>query len=300
MISRKRILRLIAVGSVALAAGQTVDSIRSPDAGLKRAQAAASVHGMGVGQGANLPISASMTAGAATGLPDLLGITQVAAAMDGRDDTSCTPTLAVAAAEGAMITVTLAAPCMPGDRVVIRHSGLSFTARIGADGHLGMSIPALETNALVAAYFEGSTVALAQVSVPEAANVTRFVVQAAAPVLFELRAVEDGVVYVGSVGHASEGHADRIMSLGTQSVAQSVVAQVYTFPAGDQIATDLTLELRITADTCSRTFPVDTVLAKAGAALVRTLEVNVPLCGTSGDILVLNNLLPAPTLAVPN
>ena len=90
------------------------------------------------------------------------------------------------------------------------------------------------------------------------------------------------------------------MTLGTQSVAQPVLTQVYTFPKGAGISTDITLELRITAETCSRTFPVDTVFAKAGTVQLKTLAVAVPLCGTSGDILVLNNLVPAPTLSVPN
>jgi hypothetical protein len=90
------------------------------------------------------------------------------------------------------------------------------------------------------------------------------------------------------------------MSLGTLSVAQPVVTQVYTFPAEAGISTDISLELRITAETCSRTVPVDTLLARAGTVHLKTLAVAVPLCGTSGDILVLNNLVPAPTLAVPN
>ena len=300
MIGRKRILRVIAVFSVALAAGQTVESLRSAGAGTKAGIAVALADSPTAMPGANLPMSASLAAGTAAGLPILAGITPVSAVADRSDKTACTPTLAVAAAEGATIRLSLVAPCHPGERVVIRHSGLSFTARTGVDGTLSLILPALEVDALVAAYFDGSTVALAQVSVPEAARVTRFVVQAAAPVQFDLRAVEGGVVYAGSGAHAREGLADRIVTLGTQSVAQPVVAQVYTFPAGTRDAIDLTVELRITADTCSRTFPVDTLLTRAGTLRQKTLAVAVPLCGTSGDILVLNNLVPAPTLAVQN
>lgn len=300
MIGRKRILRVIALLSVALAAGQTVESLRASGSRPMAMAADAVGNRAIIAPAERLPVSASLTLGERTGLPELAGITAVAAAIDSPDSTTCTPTLALAAAAGAMIQLALAAPCHPGERVVIRHSGLSFTARIGADGSLALSLPALETEALVTAYFEGSTAALAQVSVPEAAYLTRFAVLAAAPVQFDLRAAEDGVVYAGSGSHTREGYADRIVTLGTQSVAQSMIAQVYTFPTGDRISTDLTIELRITADTCSRTFPVDTVLAKTGTISLRTLEVAVPLCGTSGDILVLNNLVPAPTLAVPN
>lgn len=300
MFGRKRILRLIAVLSVALAAGQTVDSFRSSGVRLPMGPALASGNAPVAALGVYVPISASLDAGPATGLPDLLGITPVAAAIDTPDNPTCTPTLSVVAADGAMIDVALSAPCHPGERVVIRHSGLSFTARTGVDGTLALSLPAFEAEALVAAYFDGSKVALAQVSVPDAASVARFAVQAAFPVQFDLRVVEDGMVYAASGARTHSGQAERIITLGTQSVAQPVVTQVYTFPKAVGISTDITLELRITADTCSRTFPVDTVLAKGGTVHLRTLAVAVPLCGTSGDILVLNNLVPALTLALPN
>ncbi|MCX7287017.1 MAG: hypothetical protein NTW20_05530 [Rhodobacterales bacterium] len=210
MFGRKRILRLIAVISVALAAGQTVDSLRSSGSRLPAEQALASgAAGVAVPSD-HLPISASLDAGPVSGLPDLLGITSVAAAMDAPGNATCTPTLSVAAADGAMIDLVLAAPCHPGERVVIRHSGLSFTARTGVDGTLALRLPAFEVEALVAAYFDGSKVALAQVSVPEAANVARFAVQAAAPVQFDLRVVEDGMVYAASGAHAHSGQADAV------------------------------------------------------------------------------------------
>ncbi len=159
-------------------------------------------------------------------------------------------------------------------------------------------MPALDQQALIAVYFEGSQAVLQAVAVPQAAEQARFAFQAAYPLQFDLRAVEAGRLFSGSKGGQGDG-ARRIVTLGTTLVAQPVLAQVYTFPAGDADAADLSVELRITPDTCSRSFSAETVLSRGGTAVQSVVPVAVPLCGTSGDILVLKNLLPRPTLDLP-
>lgn len=283
MISRKRVLRVVAVLSVALAAGHLVETMKATAAltGIVAAAATPGVPGT-------------------SGLPDLSGITSVAATNPATAAGSCTPSLALAAAAGAMIDLVLAAPCHPGQRVVIRHSGLSFATRIGPDGRLSLRLPALAADALVAAYFEGSEIALGKIAVPEMASVTRFAVQATAPLQIDLRAVEGDMVYAASGDHDPKGGTGRMLALGNAAVAQPILAQIYTFPGSDPSAATLTAELRITAETCSRTFPVETLLSQGGAVQLTTLTVAVPVCGTSGDILVLKNLVPDPKLAVQN
>jgi hypothetical protein len=300
MLGRKRILRVIAVLSVAVAAGQTVETLRAPGQAQGQSAAAADARNVAIQPGSSLPSAASLASGTATGLPDLAGITPVSAAAEARENTECAPSMALSVLDGAMIDLVLDAPCNPGERVVIRHSGLSFTARTGAEGQLSLRLPALEAEALVAAYFDGSKVALAEVMVPEIAGFTRFAVQAAAPLQFDLRVIDGGTVYSGTGAHAMGGGDGRIVLLGTQSVTGPITAQVYTFPAGNPGNADLTVEVRITEGTCSRTLPVETLLSNGGLLTPKTHAVSMPLCGTAGDILVLKNLVPAPKLAVPN
>ena len=285
MIGRKRLLRVTAVLSVAFATGQTVESLRSSAA--QSGTTSANLAGTVV-----LPSSASLVP--AERLPDIRGITPVAAANQAAESDACEPSLALAAAAGAMIDVALHAPCNAGERVVIRHAGISFTAQMGADGRLSLAVPALERAALVAAYFEGSSVALATVVVPEVAHQARFAFQAPYPVEFQLRAAEGETLHVGGANGTG-----RIMTLGSGSVAEPLFAQVYTFSGIDLGASTLTVNVPITDQTCGRSFQAETRISQGGAVTAQTLPIAVPICGTLGDNLVLKNLLGAVTLAAP-
>jgi hypothetical protein len=284
MIGRKRLVRVTAVLSVAFATGQAVESLRSSATDPARSGEAI----------ADLPDSASLWP--AGQLPDIRGITPVAAAAtEGRGNDTCAPSMSLVAADGAMIDLALRAPCNAGERIVIRHAGISFTAMTGADGQLALTLPALEREALVAAYFEGSAVALASVAVPEVAHQSRFAFQVPYPVEFRLQAEEGDILHVG--GASGPG---RIMTLGSDSVAQPLLAQVYTFPGIDLASSNLSVEVRISDLTCGHSFLAETRISQGGAVTAQTQPIAVPICGTSGDILVLKNLLPAPTLASPN
>lgn len=279
---RKRAIRVVAVLGVAFAAGQVVETLRVPS------QVGNPVSGAG-----DLASVAF-----ADGLLDLRGITPVAATLNDPATAGCVPQLELGAAPLGMIDLALTAPCNRGERVVIRHAGLSFTVQTSPEGTLRLQLPALETEALVAAYFNSAQIALAKVTVPDATDHVRFAVQMAYPAQFDLRAEADGQVSVGSYGRTAAMPGRSIQPLGLGTVSQPLLAQVYSYPSAD-MAADLSVEIKITADTCGRTLPVETLLARGGKVSVTKLAVAVPLCGTSGDILVLKNLVHDLTLAAP-
>jgi hypothetical protein len=297
MLGRKRLLRVTAVLSVAIATGQAVESIRS-SASVAEASGSAPMGLLALNE--HLPSSASLYPGGMNPLPDLIGITPVTATSVKPDADACAPDLSLTAAAGAMVDIALRAPCHAGERIVIRHSGISFTSQMGLDGRLSLSLPALETEALVAAYFEGSAVALATVVVPDVAERSRFAFQAPFPVMFELRAEEGDTIHVGGFGASGLTASGQIVTLGSDAVAQPLLAQVYTFPGIDLGSSKLSVEVRITDQTCSRSFVAETRISQGGAVTAQTLPFAVPICGTSGDILLLKNLVPDPTLTVPN
>jgi hypothetical protein len=286
MIGRKRLFRVTAVLSVAIATGQAVESLRSSASVAE--DAGEGPVGL-VALNEHLPSSASLYPGGTGVLPDLIGITPVTATSGKPDVDGCAPRISLAAAQGAMVDIALVAPCHAGERIVIRHSGISFTSAM-----------ALETEALVAAYFEGSAVALATVMVPDVPQQSRFAFQAPFPVTFELRAEEGGTIHVGGSGRMGRTTSGRIITLGSDAVAQPLLAQVYTFPGIDLGSSKLSVEVRITDQTCSRSFVAETRISQGGAVTAQTLPFAVPICGTSGDILLLKNLVPDPTLAAPN
>lgn len=279
MIGRKLFaLRVLAVVSVAMAAGHLVQSWR--DAGPETAT--------------NADVSATVPP---TGLPQIDGITTVSAVSQGADP-ACALALDLTALAGAMVDLRLSAPCALGKAVVIRHSGLAFSARVGANGQLHVQFPAMETQALVAAYVGDSEVILEQITVADAAEYLRLAVQMPGYARFDLRAVEqDGHVYVA--GNATTDGPHRIMRLGQGGAEDQIVSEVYSVALSDYEASDLTAELRITSQTCGKTLIAEIVTSRAGRAIETRREVAMPLCGTSGDILLLKNLLPDLTLATP-
>jgi hypothetical protein len=272
---------------VAVATGQAVETLRSN-------AAVAEGDGAGSSRGEALPATASLVPGGDGQLPDLRGITPVAAAGKPAASDACTPSLTLSAGAGAMIDVALAAPCNAGERIVLRHAGISFTAQTSPDGRLALSLPALESEALVAVYFEGSAVALATVEVPQAAQLTRFALQVPYPLQVILKETQ---VDTGHSGLAPR--SGRIVTLGSDAVFQPMLAQVYTFPGLDLGSAHLSAEIRVTDQTCSRSFLAETRISQGGAVTAGTLPVRLPICSGSDGIMVLKNLVPDLTLAAP-
>lgn len=282
MSGRKRIYRVAAVLAIAVASGQGVEHIRESN----RASSAAIVQ-------AQAPLPADDAS-------KLRGITSVASTTDPAQGGKCSVSMVLGAAPSAMINLSLASPCARGERVVIRYSDISFTTLTGADGTLRLQLPALERETLVAAYFEGSAIALAKVTVPDIGDFVRFGVEMPFPAKFDLRAMEGDTLYVGSSGTVPRDATSRIHTLGAPAVSDRIISQVYTFSGLDMTDSALSVEVRITEETCGQTLPLTAVLSRGGVLESAEHRISVPLCGTSGDILVLKNLLHDLRLAVPN
>jgi hypothetical protein len=272
------VLRVLSVLSVAVVAGHLVQSMRHTPVGP-------------------FVETASIPDQIAESLPTLTGLTAIAASSSGGDP-ACALRLDLAVAPDAIIDLTLSAPCNLGERVVIRHSGLEFTGSIGADGRLIAQVPAMEPDALVAAYVGGSEIVLGKIAVPDVSEFLRVGVHLPAFARFDMRAEEAGQVYVAS-NHSSGDDPHRIIWLGQGKTEEPLVSQVYSVALRDFGRPELTVELRITPETCGRTLAAEIVTSRSGKVAQTTRDVAVPLCGTAGDILLLKNLLPDLTLVTP-
>lgn len=196
---------------------------------------------------------------------------------------------------GAMLGLTLLAPCRAGERVVLRHAGLAVTARTSASGSLFLTLPAIEADARVSVLFGDGVMADAALAVPELANLRRFAVQWLDKDAFQLHAFSGGADY-GMPGHISAARPgvptdDGFLTLlGDDSVALPMLAEVFTFP--HDAATSLVIEAAVTEATCGRELLGETLISAAGSAEVTDLTVAMPDCAAIGDILVLKNLVP--------
>lgn len=302
MLWRYKILRISAALGVAFGAAHTAERLKAPNGEpsvlVAAARLATEANPKVTGPETSVPQSASLSDPGKPGLGEVIGITAVAATMPVADGDRCHPSLELQALPGAMVGVSLSAPCNRNERVVIRHAGLSFASRTQVDGNLTAFLPALKTDAMVAVYLQDSHLVLGRVDVPEAANYSRLALVWEPPAEFELRVTDGYKVLVGN-STPMPGEEQRVIALGQQSVQAPVLARVYSVPGPDLGQVDITGEMRITPASCGRTLRLETVYSSGGVAKASERAVPVPLCGTAGDILLLKNLGAPLKLAAP-
>lgn len=215
----------------------------------------------------------------------------------GQDSNACDPSLALAELPGAMIGVTLLSKCRPDARVVLRHAGLAVTARTTATGSTFATLPALLPDAEVTVLFEDGTRLSAEIGIPSAVGLRRLAVQWQADDSLALNAFEDGAVFYGSAGHVfaaapgqpSDGAVDGgfLTLLGDAGVAMPLLAEVYTFPAGEDA--EIVIEAAVTDATCGRELLGEMLKSDGRAVETEELTLSMPDCSAVGDYLVLKN-----------
>lgn len=204
---------------------------------------------------------------------------------------------------GAMIGLTLLAPCNSDQRVVLRHAGLAVTGKTSASGALFAVLPALTAMAEVAVLFPSGETAKASIGMPKVADMQRFVVQWQAEDAFQLHGFENGASY-GQPGHVSASYAGSpsegafLTLLGDSTIDLPLLAEVFTFGA-DKNA-QIVLESAVTEATCGREILGETIMAGQGTVEITELSLAMPDCTAVGDILVLKNPLQDMKLAAVN
>ena len=306
MYVKRRFLRAGAVLAVALAAGHLVQTMRhggataslnsvttEPEITLSENTSSAP---------AMLPASASLTSGgtAAIGLVDVTDLTSIAAPMPERDGLDCKANLSLIAEPDAMIVVGLSAPCNRGERVVLRHAGLNFTARTSVEGALMLRLPALEADGVVTVYLAASEVVIGSVAVPDMAAVRRFGLQWTNDDVFGLRINEDSRIFVASGNATDDRGGKKVIALGDRSVEEPMFAEIYTYPTTPVSDLELLVEVSITPEVCGQDVFAESIFADGGIVTISPLTVPIPQCGAEGDILVLKNLAPNMKIAAAN
>ena len=177
---------------------------------------------------------------------------------------SCDPVLSLHPQPGAMLSLTLRAPCAASARVLIDSNGLSFTALTGPDGRLALDLPAMANPARVTVDLPGANSVTAGAEVPDLAALQRIAVGWQGADRFALQALEFGAAF-GSAGQVSaaaprrpeapaKAHGGFLVVLGDATVDQPRLAEVYSIPRrlakGDRVR--LLLDAPVSKDTCGR------------------------------------------------
>jgi hypothetical protein len=213
------------------------------------------------------------------------------------------------AAKAAMIELTLNAPCLPNERVTVHHRGMMYTQTTASDGTLKTTVPALDENALVIFAFSNGDGAVTQVKVPELRQYSRTAIQWKGETGFEIHAREFGANY-GEAGHVWKDAARNpdavdqargfLTRLGNPDVAESLMAEVYSFPkgmSGQSGIVDLSVETEVTSMNCGLEIEAQSLEVIDGDVKSRDLTLAVPDCDAKGSFLVLNNLVEDLTVA---
>ncbi|MFN3845690.1 MAG: hypothetical protein ACK4RZ_07690 [Paracoccaceae bacterium] len=217
---------------------------------------------------------------------------------DGGSD--CPINLDLVAQSGAMIGVSLLAPCHADQRVVLRHEGLAVTGRTSSSGALFLSLPAFTAVAEVQAAFAMGDKVTETLTMTDFDGIERFAVQWQDADAFQLHAFENGAGY-DQPGHISAAFTGKpgmtgVMTvLGDTSTDLPLLSEIYTF--GPETTADVVLEAAVTETACGRELLGETIHAKNGRVVVTEVTVAMPDCDAVGDILVLKNLLQDMTLA---
>jgi hypothetical protein len=212
---------------------------------------------------------------------------------------ACADTIGVAALPGAMVQVTLDAPCHPDARVVLRHAGLAVTGQTSAAGTLAVDLPAFASPAAITVQFDDGSRLSAETGVPDLSLYDRLAVQWFGDDAFALQAYVGGAAF-GDPGHISAaaprraGSAGGFLSvLGDGTTERPLQAQVFTWPVGLTAAADavrLDIEAPVNAATCGREMLGETIEHLGGTLRQRDITMPMPDCDGTEGFLVLPNL----------
>ena len=139
----RRIARFIAVLAIAIAAGHLAQTLaaRKPSSqaqtALKVPVGIVQLSAGAIDSGPVVPLAMPRRPHSVDPLPIAASATPV-----------CATQLTLQAEAGAMIGLSLQAPCHGAERVVLRHTGLAVTLKTGADGSLATALPALTGSAV--------------------------------------------------------------------------------------------------------------------------------------------------------
>ncbi len=325
---KRRIARVVAVLSVALAAGHLVQNKAAQDQARHTLEATPeAIEPVAAGPetikprpvGAQLapmpkvplvvlaPPVLSQPVLAAPAAPDSAPKAETFA---GPAAQACPVALDLVAEPAAMIGISLVAACHADERVVVQQEGLTFTALTNATGGLFLDMPALATEAQVAVVFADGSRATNQIVLPELAGMRRFAIQWQQGDAFLLHGFEGGAGY-GTPGDvwaentrspsgllpATQGF---MTLLGDSTAPTPLMAAVYTYPADTAVRSDIVVEAAIDAATCGRELLGQTLISTGGKVKVQDLAVTMPECDAAGGYLVLKNLAPATNIAAAN
>ncbi|NYS24932.1 hypothetical protein HUK65_07985 [Rhodobacteraceae bacterium 2376] len=205
----------------------------------------------------------------------------------------CAMTLSLSPGAAGTITATLTAPCNGGEAVSITHDKLRFDDRMPESGPLTVILPALKVDATVQMSLPGAEAQHAQVTVPEAADYARTVLQWSGTPDFALHA------FHGETGFGQPGHVHALnpvdpgaqgaftLTLGHGGLEQPRLAHVHSVPAASADPVHFAIAAQHNGDTCGRVLQAETFVNAPRATTSVPVTVHMDSCETEASFVML-------------
>lgn len=215
--------------------------------------------------------------------------------------TECEVGFTANAAPGAMVELTLEAPCYANQNVDFFHAGTRFTASLDARGLTQASVPALEEDAFFNVLFADGRTEATDILMLTAQDYQRFALFWKGQTGFAIYALERGAEY-GEAGMVSKdqpydaqraisGEGGFFSALGTTPDAYHTM--VYSWPVrlnDSGPAPEVSLEAEVLAGNCGTEITASLLTTmQDGPAKTAPLFMDVPGCDAVGQYLVLKN-----------
>lgn len=216
----------------------------------------------------------------------------------------CDPSLDATTEPGAMVALSLTAPCAANTRVEIVHDALRVSARTGAEGALAVTLPAMASRATFSITLRNGETLGTTIDVPEYGAYERVGLQWQGNTGLQIHVMEFDAGY-GDAGHvradaprsamrAVHARGGFLSRLGDAALPNAHQAEIYTFPRAAGAGGDVRLivEAHVTSQSCGREVSGQALQpGRNGTLDTRDLTLAMPDCDSIGDILVLKNLL---------
>lgn len=224
---------------------------------------------------------------------------------------ACDVQIGATARPGAEVSVFVASPCRAGAVATFEHAGLSFSARMDESGSLSVTVPALTDVATINVTFEDGATAQSQIQVRDAQDVERIAIVWSVPVGLDLHAYENGAtekdpghVWVENPRKYRDtltGGGGYLQVLGDPEIPGGVLAEVYSLPTNRlRKETTVQMDLSITDTTrfCGQPMLLKTIRTQKNTKpTVRSFNLALPECSSTGNVLVLENFIEAISVA---
>lgn len=244
-----------------------------------------------------------------TGSPDLPRVPALLPNV-AADEETCSLTATATPSDMATVLLTVVAPCLGQDRIVLHHEGMELSEVLDRSGKLTVRVPVLNENVVILVRTQSGHGGIAVARVPALALYDRFILQWTGADEFRLLSrgnENDARNYLWSASAPSYGAATNqapgtaVIPLGNAAGSAAKMASVYTVTSEQATRSKgmgLVVEVEVTADNCGRDISARSLDLRRNMRLrVRDIVLSMPDCSAVGERLVLGDLAEDPVIA---